>query len=109
MPNLQKGSLHRFYLSSHLFSQLSKLFLKDYIATKNIVSQFGQVYLEYLQSLDLRGLLEYKRDGCFRHDKGLNLKMVAMFLDKCAKAVSDNLSNYEKELKETNPKQKVAL
>lgn len=109
MPNVQKGSLFRFYLSSHLFSALSKLFLKEYMATRNIMSQFGQVYLEYLQGLDSRGLIEFKRDGYFRHDKGLNFKMVGMFLDKCAKAASDNLGLYQKEIKETDLKQKAPL
>lgn len=100
MPNLNKASLHRFYLSSRHFSSLSKLFLKEFLATKNIMMQFGQVYLEYLHCLEKRDLIEYKRDGWYKYDEGLKmgLKMVGMFLDKCVKSAEDALNQKEENL-----------
>lgn len=92
-PNHNRVSLHRFYLGSRLFSSLSKLFLKEYIASKNIMMQLGQVYLEYLQCLDKHSLIKYKRDGWHRFDEQLknSLKMVNMFLDKCVKGAEEAL------------------
>jgi hypothetical protein len=49
-----------------MFSTLSKLFLKEFVASKNAMLQFGQVYLEYLQCLENNGLVEWKRDGLYQ-------------------------------------------
>jgi hypothetical protein len=40
-----------------MFSTLSKLYLKDFMATKNNMLQLGQVYLEYLQNVNKLNLI----------------------------------------------------
>ena len=62
LPALQTGQVHRFYLSGRLFSSLGKLFLKEFLTSKNPLFQLGQIYLDYLQQLDKFGQLSYKRD-----------------------------------------------
>ena len=103
-PKYKKESLFRFYLSSRMFSWLSKLFLKEFITSKNMMMQFGQVYLEYLQCLDKAGLIAYRRDGWYKFNGSLKmgLKMVSMFLEKCIKSANEGVLKGEKDLKEGN-------
>lgn len=105
-PNFNAGQIHRFYLSSRLFSLLSKLFLKEFMATKNLMFQLGQVYLEYLQSIDKVGLIEYERDGWHKYHPELKngLKLVNMFLEKCLKTAIDSKEKQEKEFQEKESK-----
>lgn len=101
-PNHNKPPLYRFYLGTRAFSALSKLFLKDYISSKNILLSFGQVYLEYLQCLQKNGLIEFKRDNVYLANENLKggLKMVSMFLEKCVKNCVQAVQNHEKKMKE---------
>ncbi len=44
-PNHNKTQIYRFYLSSGLYAPLGKLFLKDFMTTKQIGLQLAQIYL----------------------------------------------------------------
>ena len=50
-PSLELGAIQRFYLGTNSFSNLAKIFLKEFMNNKNNLYQLGQVYLEYLQNV----------------------------------------------------------
>ena len=82
-----------------MFSTLSKLFLKEFMASKNNLLQLGQVYLEYLQNISKVGLIKYERDGWYEYHPNLkaSLKLVNMFLDKCLKTTEHSKAKNQAE------------
>jgi len=100
-PNHNKSQIYRFYLSSGLYAPLGKLFLKDFVTTKQIGLQLAQIYLEYLQALDKFNMIEYGRDQCYKYNEGLkaNLKLVSMFTEKCIKTAEEQLEKLNKDIK----------
>lgn len=83
-----------------MFSTLSKLFLKEFMISKNNMLQLGQVYLEYLQNVNKVGLIKYERDGWYEYNPNLkaSLKLVNMFLDKCLKTTEESKAKNKAEL-----------
>lgn len=83
-----------------MFSTLSKLFLKEFMASKNNMLQLGQVYLEYLQNVNKLGLIKYERDGWYDYHPNLktSLKLVNMFLDKCLKTTEESKAKNQAEI-----------
>ena len=82
--------MHRFYLNARLFSTLSKIFLKDFIASKNNASQLAQIYLEYLQNIEREDMIESSRQTYYKYNPKLNFKLVHMFLEKALKSSEES-------------------
>jgi hypothetical protein len=62
--------------------------MKEFATSKNIMNLLDQTYCDYLNQIGKLNLIEYRRDGWFKHhpDVKSNLKLVSMFVDKCIKS-----------------------
>jgi hypothetical protein len=62
--------------------------MKEFSTTKNSMSQLGQTYCDYLNQINKFDLIEYQRDGWYKHhpDIKASLKLISMFAEKCIKS-----------------------
>lgn len=90
IPQVNLNTIIRFFINAERYSELSKVYMKDYLANKSNVTHLSQIYLEYLENINKSDMIHYERDGKYAVVKNINLKLVTMFLDKLDKNVEES-------------------